>query len=32
MESTKMEQPSNQNHSQPLKAMFLPKMILKTTL
>ena len=28
----KLEQPSSQNHSQPLKTMFLPQMILKTTL
>ena len=27
-----MEQPSNQNHSQPRKAMFLLQMILKTTI
>ena len=27
-----MEQPFNQSHSQPGKAMFLPKMILKTTI
>ena len=27
-----MEQPINQNHSQPRKAMFLPQMILKTTI
>ena len=32
IESKKLEQPSNYNHSQPLKAMLLPQMILKTTL
>ena len=29
---SEMEQPINQNHSQPRKAMFLPQMILKTTI
>ena len=28
----KLEQSSNQNHSQPRKAMFLPQRILKTTI
>ena len=29
---SEMEQPINQNNSQPRKAMFLPQMILKTTI
>ena len=28
----KLEQPKNQNHTQPRKAMYLPQMILKTTI
>ena len=32
MKIENLEQPSNQNHSQPRKAMFLPQIILKTTI